>query len=73
MLRNEMEIVNIIEILEKLDIGSDSINSWRNGAKRSLSKYIPNGTKTEEVCKDCGVNFHYEEGCKKCDCGSKCE
>jgi ribonucleoside-diphosphate reductase alpha chain len=72
MLRNEVEIVNIIDIISKLNLESEGINSWENGAKRTLSKYIPNGTKVDKTCKGCGLQPHYEEGCMKCGCDSKC-
>jgi ribonucleoside-diphosphate reductase alpha chain len=73
LLKNNVEIVDVIGVIEKLNFESEGINSWRNGSIRALSKFVPNGTKTEAVCPECKVKFHYEEGCKKCDCGSKCE
>ena len=72
MLKGELDLVTITDSLSKLEIGSEGINSWRNGAIRALSKYIPDGTVTEASCPNCGVKFHYQEGCRKCDCGSKC-
>lgn len=73
LLRNEVPVLKIIDVISKLDEGFEGINSWKNGTIRTLSKYVPDGTETDETCSICGINFHYEEGCKKCDCGSKCE
>jgi ribonucleoside-diphosphate reductase alpha chain len=72
MLQSDMELVKVVHILSKLNVESNGINSWINGAIRAVSKYIPNGTTTEAKCPECGVQFHYEEGCMKCDCGGKC-
>lgn len=73
MLRNNVSLVEIIKIISKLDEGTEGINSWKSGAIRALKRYIPNGTKTEEKCDECNTNFFYQEGCKTCGCGSKCE
>jgi ribonucleoside-diphosphate reductase alpha chain len=67
-----MEIVDVIDILKKLNVESEGINNWKNGADRTLAKYVPNGTKARGVCKECGIQPHYEEGCLKCGCDSKC-
>jgi len=73
MLSGEQDILKIISVVSKLDEGIEGINTWKSGTIRALSKYVPDGTETEDICSDCGTNFHYEEGCKKCSCGSKCE
>jgi ribonucleoside-diphosphate reductase alpha chain len=73
MLRGGMPALDIINTVSRLDEGAEGINTWKAGVVRTLNKYVPNGTVTEEVCDDCGINFHYEESCKKCGCGSKCE
>lgn len=72
MLRKEIPINEIVETVSKLE-DLDGINSWKSGAIRALKKYIPNGTKTNEVCNKCHAEFYYQEGCKTCSCGSKCE
>lgn len=73
-LRNGTPIENTIEVLESLSFDKDSINSWRNGVIRALKKYVKNGTKSKQVCPECGEHLVYEEGCLKCNnCGySKC-
>lgn len=73
MLRNDVPAIEVIDIVSKLDEGAEGINTWKAGVIRTLNKYVPDGTETNDTCKDCGDHFHYEEGCKKCSCGSKCE
>ncbi len=72
MLRKEIHVNEIAETISKLE-DVDEINSWKSGAIRALKKYIPNGTKTNKECEECHVTFFYQEGCKTCGCGSKCE
>ena len=76
VLRHEMPIENIVNLIDSLNFDSESINSWKSGVKRALKKYIPNGTKAHRTkCVDCGSeNVIYQEGCLLCtNCGSsKC-
>jgi len=78
MLRNEVPIEKIVDIVSKLYEGEDeSINSWKSGTIRALKKYIPNGARAKDKeCNVCGDpnGLIYEEGCLKCkNCGnSKC-
>ena len=75
VLRHEMPIADVVNLVESLRLDSESINNWKNGVERALKKYIPNGTKAKGKCGECGSdNLVYEEGCLICkDCGSsKC-
>jgi ribonucleoside-diphosphate reductase alpha chain len=75
VLRNEMPIQDVVNLISSLRLDSESINNWKNGVERALKKYIPNGTKAKGKCGECGSdNLVYEEGCLICkDCGSsKC-
>lgn len=77
VIRNGMPIVDILNLVQGLELDSDSINTWKNGVERALKRYIPNGTKDEtgKKCGQCGSqNLVYQEGCLVCmDCGySKC-
>ena len=75
VLRHEMPIDNVVNLVQSLKLDSESINNWKNGVERALKKYIPNGTKAKGKCGECGShNLVYEEGCLICkDCGSsKC-
>ncbi len=75
VLRHEMPIADVVNLISSLRLDSESINNWKNGVERALKKYIPNGTKAKGKCGECGSdNLVYEEGCLICkDCGSsKC-
>lgn len=75
VLRHEMPIQDVVNLVQSLNLDSESINNWKNGVERALKKYIPNGTKAKGKCGECGSdNLVYEEGCLICkDCASsKC-
>src|SRR5664280_2645152 len=75
VLRHEMPIQDVVNLVTSLKLDSESINNWKNGVERALKRYIPNGTKAKGKCGECGSdNLVYEEGCLICkDCGSsKC-
>ena len=75
VLRHEMPIQDVVNLVQSLKLDSESINNWKNGVERALKKYIPNGTKAKGKCGECGSdNLVYQEGCLICkDCGSsKC-
>jgi ribonucleoside-diphosphate reductase alpha chain len=74
VLRHEMPIADVVNLISSLKLDNESINNWKTGVERALKKYIPNGTKAKGKC-ECGSdNLVYEEGCLICkDCGSsKC-
>ena len=75
VLRHEMPIADVVNLVQSLKLDSESINNWKNGVERALKKYIPNGTRAKGKCGEChSENLVYEEGCLICkDCGSsKC-
>ncbi len=75
VLRNEMPILQVVVLVTSLHFDSASINSWKSGVARSLSKYIPTGTRSSKKCSECGEEaLIYQEGCLVCSgCGhSKC-
>jgi len=74
VLRHEMPIADVVNLVQSLNLDSESINNWKNGVERALKKYIPNGTKAKGKCECGSENLVYEEGCLICkDCGhSKC-
>ena len=53
---------------------SESLHSWKNGVIRALKTFIKDGTKSREICYECGGEIVYIGGCKQCtSCGdSKC-
>ncbi|WP_439185276.1 adenosylcobalamin-dependent ribonucleoside-diphosphate reductase [Carboxylicivirga taeanensis] len=76
VLRHQMPIEGVIELVAGLQLDNESINTWKNGVERALKKYIPNGTKARRgKCESCGSDeLIYQEGCLICkSCGSsKC-
>jgi ribonucleoside-diphosphate reductase alpha chain len=75
-LRHGMPIDKIVDLINSLQLDSESINTWKNGVVRSLKPYVVDGTKAKgQVCDSCkSENLIYQEGCLTCkDCGSsKC-
>lgn len=77
VIRNGMPIVDILNLVQGLELDSESINTWKNGVERALKRYIPDGTRDEtgQKCSNCtSRNLVYQEGCLVClECGySKC-
>ncbi len=75
LLRGNYEISEIINIIDGLEFGTKSLNSWKSGVIRALKVYVPDGTEVKgEVCPECGGKLKYEGGCHICTtCGhSKC-
>ena len=77
VLRHGMPIPLVVDLVENLNLHSNSINNWKNGIERALKKFIPDGTQAKDkTCDACGDKdgLIYEEGCLKCkSCGhSKC-
>jgi ribonucleoside-diphosphate reductase alpha chain len=69
ILRHGMPLPYVVDIVEKLVLDNEAINSWKNGVVRALKKYIPDGTSlTKEVCPECHSEgtLEYKEGCKTC-------
>jgi ribonucleoside-diphosphate reductase alpha chain len=77
MLRQGMPVPQVVDVVANLHLYDATLNTWKNGVVRALSRYIADGTKaTGRTCADCGDTdgIYYEEGCLKCkSCGSsKC-
>jgi ribonucleoside-diphosphate reductase alpha chain len=69
-LRNNVPLVDTINVLEGLSFDKDTINTWKNGVIRALKKYIKDGTESKSVCPECGAKLVFENGCKTCkNCG----
>jgi ribonucleoside-diphosphate reductase alpha chain len=75
-LRHGMPIDKIVDLINSLQLDSESINTWKNGVVRALKRYVADGTKAKgHACDNCeSENLIYQEGCLTCkDCGSsKC-
>jgi ribonucleotide reductase alpha subunit len=74
ILRHRMPLKNVVDLIEGLKFTDDSIVTWKQGVKRTIKKYVKDGTSTNEKCPDCEADLIFEDGCKKClNCGySKC-
>lgn len=75
ILRENVEIQDVIKILSKLEFSDKSMNTWQAGIIRALSPFIKDGTVSKETCSECGQDsLIYQEGCLTCqNCGfSKC-
>ena len=74
MLRQQVNIVSIVEIVDGMHTNSESLHSWKNGIIRALKTFIPDGTKSSKTCPDCNQPLIYVGGCNQCpSCGwSKC-
>ena len=76
VLRYRMPIENVIKLVGSLQLGSENINTWKNGVERALKKYVTDGTEARgQVCPVCGhETLVYQEGCLICkNCGaSRC-
>lgn len=74
-LRHGMPIENVVELINHIELDSESINNWKAGVARALKRYIPDGTEAVGKCSSCGSDqVVYQEGCLTCkNCGnSKC-
>jgi ribonucleoside-diphosphate reductase alpha chain len=75
-LRYGMPIEKIVDLINSLQLDSESINTWKNGVVRAVKRYVEDGTKVKgQACEQCNsTNLIYQEGCLTCkDCGSsKC-
>ena len=76
LMRHGMPIQFIVNMVEALHLNDDSLNTWKKGVIRALSKYIPDGTQPKQnVCPECKEQaLYYQEGCLTCqNCGhTKC-
>ncbi len=76
VLRHGMPTEKVVELINSLQLDSESINTWKNGVVRALKKFVPDETEVKgQKCQNCNsTNLMYQEGCLTCkDCGSsKC-
>ena len=75
VLRNGMPIPQVVNLIESLQLDSETINTWKNGVARALKQYITDGTKSKQKCPNCNQDtLVYQNGCPVCmSCGySKC-
>ena len=76
VLRHGMPLHYVVDLIGKMNLYDENINTWKSGVVRALKTFIANGTAVNDhTCGECGdEGLVYEEGCLKCvSCGySKC-
>ena len=76
VLRHGMPLHYVVDLIGKMNMYDENINTWKSGVVRALKTFIADGTKVNDhTCGECGdEGLVYEEGCLKCvSCGySKC-
>ena len=77
ILRHGMPLEYVVEMVEKLNLDEERLDTWKNGIIRTIKKYIKDGTKAKNgkcVNNDPDCALQYTEGCLSCPkCGlSKC-
>ncbi len=76
VLRHGMPLHYVVDLIGKMNLYDENINTWKSGVVRALKTFIADGTKfSDHKCGECGdEGLVYEEGCLKCiSCGySKC-
>ena len=76
VLRHGMPLHYVVDLIAKMNLYDENINTWKSGVVRALKTFIADGSKISDhtwgACGDEGIV--YEEGCLKCvSCGySKC-
>ena len=76
VLRHGMPLHYVVDLIGKMNLYDENINTWKSGVVRALKTFIADGTKVaDQICAECSDGcIVYEEGCLKCiNCGySKC-
>lgn len=76
LLRHEIPIESVVNIIDGLNFREETINSWRSGVVRALKSFVEDGTKHKgKKCPKCDQEtIFFQEGCLTCsNCGySKC-
>ena len=77
ILRHDMPMPYVVNLIQNLNMYDDHINTWKNGVARALKRYVPDGTAAaDRKCSECGdpEGLIYSEGCLTCkSCGyTKC-
>ncbi len=77
LLRHDIPLESIVNIISGLNFREESINSWKNGVTRALKKSLQDGVKAKgAICPKCEEknSMEFKEGCLTCSkCGySKC-
>src|SRR5690606_25885229 len=69
VLRHNMPINDVVDLINGLNLYDENINTWKNGVARALKKYVADGVEAaDKVCPSCDDpnGLVYEEGCLAC-------
>ena len=69
VLRHGMPLPFVVDMIDSLNLGEESLTTWKAGVIRGIKKYIKDGTQAKaQACLNCGVagGIIFEEGCLKC-------
>jgi len=69
LLRHDIPVENVVNIIDGLNFREETINSWKNGVIRALKKFVADGTKAKgQRCPKCGEQdtMEFKEGCLTC-------
>jgi len=73
ILRHGMPLPFVVELISGLNLGEETLTTWKIGVIRTIKKYIKDGTQAKDtLCPNCKDEngLIYEEGCLKCkNCG----
>lgn len=73
MLKLNIPIEQVVQLVEELNLYDSSINTWKNGVSRALRNFIKPGLEREgSICPSCSEynSMEYKEGCFVCkNCG----
>lgn len=81
ILRHGMPLSYVIQLIDSLNLDGDLVNTWKNGVKRMIKKYVNDGTVIKkQIPANCPepekaeCQLEFREGCLTCTkCGnSKC-
>jgi len=69
LLRHDIPVESVVNIIEGLNFREETINSWKNGVIRALKSFIADGTKAKgQICPGCNERdtMEFKEGCLTC-------
>jgi len=53
VLRHGMPLHYVVNLVSRLNLFDQNINTWKNGVERTLKRYIPDGTVADHKCPSC--------------------
>ena len=69
VLRYRMPLERVLKLVSSLQLGDESINTWKTGVERALKKYVRDSDTSGNVCPHCGQSsVVHQEGIAICSC-----